>query len=85
MWQHKFFFVLSDTVIRHQWSPAIDQGPQYLMEKYGTPSAPCELHEVHSFGRNSLSFEHDWMETYHPLHFVLKIFLMYTLYVQNIT
>jgi len=29
------------------------------------------------FGCNLLSFKHDWMETHHHLHFVLKIFYVY--------
>jgi len=51
----------------------------------GTPSAPCKLHDVHSIGHNSLSFKHDWMETFHRPHIVLKIFLVYIIYVRNLT
>jgi len=49
-----------------------------------TPSAPCELHFLHNSGCNSFAFEHDWLETYHRVHFVQKIFSMYMMNVRNI-
>jgi len=39
---------------------------------------------IYFSGRNSLGFQHDWLETYHRLYFVHKIFFMYTLYVRKL-
>jgi len=49
-----------------------------------TPSAPCKLHFFHFSSRNSFGFRHDWLEISHRLHFVQKIFCVYTLYVQKL-
>ncbi len=38
----------------------------------------------HYSGRNSFGFQHDWLKTYHRLHFLQKVFFVYTLNVRKL-